>query len=381
LSLFLLSFFLIYGLLHVYAYLKCRAAIDLSRKSSLFLAAFIALMISSPLIIRIGENAGLEITVRILSYISYIWMGILFLFIASAVLFDLFRIMVVLISLVAGMKVKSFIPSAKMTFYIPLCLALILSIYGYFEARTIQTEHITISSPKIPADPGKLRIVQISDVHIGLIVRDSRLKSIMRIVEEASPDILVSTGDLVDGQINRLAGLSELLDSVKPHYGKYAITGNHEFYAGLTQALSFTERAGFTILRGETADIEGIISITGVDDKQAHAFGLFKGPQENELLSELSRQTFNVLLKHRPMQTGSRHRFFDLQLSGHTHKGQIFPFSLLTKWYFPYHAGHIHFDNNSHLYISRGTGTWGPPVRFLSPPEVTVIDLVHSKMG
>jgi predicted MPP superfamily phosphohydrolase len=364
-------------LLHIYAYLKCRAAVDLSRKARIFLAAFIALMIASPLLIRMGENAGLEMTVRILSYICYLWMGILFLFIAAAIFFDLFRILVLLISFVAGVKVKSFMPSAKLTFYIPLCLALIISIYGYFEARSIKTEHITISSSKIPAQAGKLRIVQISDVHIGLIVRNERLRNIIKIVQEASPDIFVSTGDLVDGQINRLAGLSELLDTVKPQYGKYAITGNHEFYAGLTQALSFTERAGFKILRGETTHIGEMITITGVDDKQAHAFGLFKGQPEGELLAKLSQKKFNVLLKHRPVLTGNTHRFFDLQLSGHTHKGQIFPFSLLTRLYFPFQAGHKHLNNNSHLYVSRGTGTWGPPVRFLSQPEVTIIDLVH----
>ena len=99
---------------------------------------------------------------------------------------------------------------------------------------------------------GAFRIVQISDVHLGLIVREERLKRIMEHVRKASPDLLVSTGDLVDGQMNDLDGVTDLLDGVKPRYGKFAVTGNHEFYAGLDQAIAFTRRAGFRVLRGRS---------------------------------------------------------------------------------------------------------------------------------
>ncbi|NIO03267.1 MAG: metallophosphoesterase, partial [Proteobacteria bacterium] len=220
-------------------------------------------------------------------------------------------------------------------------------------------------------------IVQISDVHLGLIVRHERLKRILTRFERAEPDLLVSTGDLVDGQIDSLKGLVEPLKAIKPKYGKFAITGNHEFYAGLDHALDFTEKAGFQILRGEASTIANMINIAGVDDATGEYFGLVKGVSEKELLSQLPRDKFTLFLKHRPISDGHAQGLFDLQLSGHTHRGQIFPFTLITRIFFSYDAGLVQLPNNSYLYTSRGSGTWGPPIRFLSPPEVTIIKLVH----
>jgi predicted MPP superfamily phosphohydrolase len=208
-------------------------------------------------------------------------------------------------------------------------------------------------------------------------VRQGRLTRILEKVKRANPDVLVSTGDLVDGQINDLEGLTKLLNEINPRYGKFAITGNHEFYAGISHALDFTEKAGFTILRDEVVTVGGIITIVGVDDPTGNYFGVSKNIPEKALLSRLPRERFTLFLKHRPLMEQSSLGLFDLQLSGHVHKGQIFPFNLLTRLYYPTNAGLLNLPLNSQVYVSRGSGTWGPPIRFLAPPEVTVIELVH----
>jgi len=136
------------------------------------------------------------------------------------------------------------------------------------------------------------------------------------------------------------------------------------------------KRAGFIVLRAEGLSIPGLINIAGVDDSRGKATGDSKDISEKELLSKLSRERFTLLLKHKPLIDRDAVGLFDLQLSGHVHKGQIFPFSLITKFYYPKHAGMLK-SNNGFLYVSRGAGTWGPPIRFLSPPEVTVIELIH----
>ena len=141
--------------------------------------------------------------------------------------------------------------------------------------------------------------------------------------------------------------------------------------------MRFTERAGFTVLRGEALTVAGAITVAGVDDPTGKGFGLLRGGSERDLLSGLPRERFTLLLKHMPVVEENAAGLFDLQLSGHTHKGQIFPFNLITRLFFPTDAGLAHLPNNSHLYVSKGSGTWGPPIRFLSPPEVTVIELVH----
>jgi predicted MPP superfamily phosphohydrolase len=268
------------------------------------------------------------------------------------------------------------IPSSRISFFIPFILSILIAIYSSFEAKNIKIERVTIRSPKIPESAGKLRIVQISDVHLGLIVRKERLKRILKEVKAAEPDLLVSTGDLVDGQINGLPGLAELLREINPRYGKFAITGNHEFYAGLKQAMDFTEKAGFTILRGEGLTIAGLFNIAGVDDPAGKNYGPFGEVEEKELLSGLPTGKFTLFLKHRPLLDRNAIGLFDLQLSGHTHKGQIFPLSLITRLFYPADSGYLALQNNSHLYVSRGSGTWGPPIRFLSPPEVTMIEIL-----
>ena len=139
-----------------------------------------------------------------------------------------------------------------------------------------QLRHMVISKPVtsgsngLSSAPRKFRqqserspSSQISDVHLGLIVRQSRLKRIIARINEASPDLLVSTGDLVDGQINRMTGLAELLQDIRPKFGKFAVTGNHEIYAGLDQAIDFTERAGFKVLRNEASPAGELINVVG----------------------------------------------------------------------------------------------------------------------
>ena len=165
-------------------------------------------------------------------------------------------------------------------------------------------------------------------------MRESRLERILSEIERAEPDILVSTGDLVDGQIDNLSGLAAMFREINPRFGKYAITGNHEFYAGLEQSMWFTEQAGFTMLRGERVDIQNILTIAGVDDPQANSFGLYRGGTEKEVLADLPDNRFVLLLKHRPLIDESSRGLFDLQLSGHVHRGQIFPFSIITGLYY-----------------------------------------------
>ena len=377
-TLFLLTFFLLYGGMHLYAFLKARAAFAFGTSAGISIALLMLIMLFAPFVIRLSEKAGFEFFARLMSFIGYTWLGILFLFVSASAVIDVYRLVIFSGELILKQDWTYLKVPAGYAFFIPLALSLGIALYGYFEAKDIRTERITMKSPKISAATGRLRIVQISDVHLGLIIREEQLARILQEVKKANPDILVSTGDLVDGQIDNLSGLADILKGIRPRYGMFAITGNHEFYAGLDQALNFTEKAGFKILRNEGLTVEGLITIAGVDDPQAKSYGLFRQASEKEVLSAFPRGTFTLLLKHRPLVDPAAAGLFDLQLSGHVHKGQIFPFSIVTWLYYPTQAGLAELPGNALLYVSRGSGTWGPPIRFLSPPEVTVIDIVHS---
>ena len=378
-TLFVISFFLLYGMMHLYVYRKIKAALSLQTSHFTSLITWILLMVFTPFIIHYSEKMGLEFVAQLMSYVGYIWMGALFLFIAVSLCIDILRLIIFMGGKLLRQDLTAIMPAARGLFFFTIIIVLFICGYGYYEANNVRVEKITIETSRISDTVNRLRIVQISDVHLGLIVREDRLRKIINVVEELKPDILVSTGDLVDGQINELDGLSDLFKELNPEYGKFAVTGNHEFYAGIDQAIAFTEKAGFTLLRGKAVNINGVINIAGVDDRTAERYGLYADSAEAKLLSGLDQEEFTLLLKHRPRVNEGSADLFDLQLSGHTHKGQIFPFSLVTALYFPLDSGFINLQARSSLYVSRGTGTWGPPIRFLSPPEITLIDIVPKK--
>lgn len=372
-TLFFVTFFSLYSLLHAYFLLKLRVALNLQGRYVVMIIPFLILMIFSPVIIRQSEKHGLDELARILSYAGYTWMGLLVLFCSVSIPIDIWGFVMNRLNGLLKRDLAFLVIPNNFSFILSTAVSIAIVVYGYFETQDIRIERQVVRSPKIVE---MIRIVQISDVHIGLIIRGERVKRIVDLVNRERPDIVVSTGDLVDGQINSLRGIYDILSEIKPRHGKFAITGNHEFYAGLKQAIEFTERSGFRVLRGDSVTVAGRINIVGVDDPAGKAYGLYIYVPEMDLLSCLPREKFTILLKHRPVVGKESAGLFDLQLSGHTHKGQFFPLSIITWLYYPVHAGRLNITDDSYLYVSRGTGTWGPPIRFLSPPEITVIDLI-----
>ena len=240
---FLIVFLSIYGGLHLYGFLKIKQAMTFSPGVTASLAVFMAFMVFVPVIIRISERHGLELIARLLAYIGYTWMGLLFLFASCVFALDIYRLTLKFGSMILHSDLSGLTLSSRHAVIISLILSVIVAVYGMFEAVGIRMERVKIKTHKISEKIGPLRIVQISDVHLGLMVGEKRLKRILKQVQLANPDILVSTGDLVDGQTDDISDLKEMLEGVRTKYGKFAVTGNHEFYAGLSRARHFIKNA------------------------------------------------------------------------------------------------------------------------------------------
>jgi len=199
--LFIAIYFLIYGAIHFYFYQKlraARAAFSPEWKLNLLIILLLLLMFLAPLLIHGLEKAGLAFFGRILAYIGYTWLGIIFLFLSVSLLLDLYNLVLSLTSHIAGVNLSNInlsLPYRFCVLCVPFALALLISVYGFFEARNLRIERITIESPKIPPEVGEIRIAQISDVHLGLIVGERRLKQIINILKSEAPDMIVSTGD------------------------------------------------------------------------------------------------------------------------------------------------------------------------------------------
>lgn len=370
-TLFLLTFISIYTCMHALVFARIRILLSGKACLQILTVFFFALMVVAPIGARLLEREGHELVARVTAYIAYFWMGFVSLSFCGFLLLwslDILGRGLRYFKLVSFPQLLGVVPTAAVLVFITL-----VCLYGAYEATQIRVERVVIPTLKLPENKAKLKIAQISDIHLGLMVRDGRLKRIMDRLRSENPDLLVSTGDLVDGSMGQRNGIPELFMEFDPPLGKFAITGNHEFYAGLKQSLELTELFGFKVLRGEAVNVGGVLNIVGVDDPTSGE----SQTRESLLLAEIRNGAFTLFLKHRPEAREESLGLFDLQLSGHTHRGQIFPFNLVIGLVYPMQDGLYRLSKGSWLYTSRGTGTWGPPMRVLSPPEVTIIELVR----
>lgn len=378
--LFLLTFFVLYGLIHLFLFYTLTKTFQLIGFYNVIIALCLTILCFSPFLIRVLERNEWLTLARIFAFIGYLWMAAIFLFFVISIFF-------VLLKLILG---SFFIFSSKFVFFLSTSMTFLLMIYGYFEAQNLKVEKITVLTSKLPSEVKKVKVVQISDLHLGLIIREERVKKVLKLVKELEPDILLATGDIVDGNANDIFQHIELFNNINPPLGKFAITGNHEYYAGIEQSVNFIKASGFKLLRGETVNIANLITVIGVDDDTVNLYGN-QLIDEASIFSSFKKERFTIFLKHKPKVNMESIKHFDIQLSGHTHKGQIFPFNFLTKIAFPLDSGLFEIKEkdffrkqeriirlqNPLIYVSRGIGTWGPPIRILSSPEITYLELVR----
>ncbi len=367
--LFLLAFLLVYSGMHLLVWWGVRPLLPPSRRLRLLLLGWAVAMTAAPPLTRLLERTGLGEAAVATAWIGYLWMGFLWL------AFALFTALAAWNGLVrlAGLRDPGM---SRWFLYGPrpaLCILFLVALSGisaFFEARQLRVETVQLAVSSLPPGRSQLRIVQISDLHLGLINHTPLLKEVIAKTKGLQPDLVAVTGDLLDAQPDHLEGLAPLWQEVQPPLGKFAVIGNHEVYAGREHALHFLETAGFRLLIDDMVEVGGI-QVAGVPDP---AWGSNRG--ETALLATSAPAKVTLLLKHRPWVDAAAVGRFTLQLSGHAHRGQIFPFTLLTGLAYPLQDGLYRLDRECWLYTSRGTGSWGPPMRLLSPPELTLIELV-----
>jgi predicted MPP superfamily phosphohydrolase len=373
--------FTVYGLTHYYFFLKIKSAFPVDSVTSFLLVCFLVFMTFTPIFVHLYAIRGSLGLSKILGYTGFMWLAFIFFFIAPSLSLDFYNLAVTLFAYLLEKDLHSMKITSLPAFLIALALSIVFTIYGYFEAKALRTERLTVKTSKLPEGMDKLTIAQISDLHLGILVREKKLDKVITEIERARPDIIVSSGDLLDGEIIHLEPLAKRLRQFSARLGKFAVTGNHEFFAGIQRATEFIADAGFTILRNTGTTIGNVINIAGVDDRLGK-HDRFKdnalSEPEKDILSRLPADRFTLLLKHSPEVDKDSLGLFDLQLSGHAHKGQIFPGNVIVKLFFhPHSTGYTSLYKGSALYVSRGAGTTLCPVRFLAPPEITIIEIIR----
>ena len=265
---------------------------------------------------------------------------------------------------------------------VPL-LALAAAAWGAVEARrTARVREVEVPIAGLPAALQGFTIGQISDVHVGPTVKRGYVQAIVEAVNRLDADAVAVTGDLVDGRVAELAEEVEPLARLRARHGSFFVSGNHEYYSGAPEWLTHLGSLGLRVLTNEhvTLDHDGSrLVLAGVSDWSAHHFvpGHRSSPRA-ALAGAPADAALRVLLAHQPRSAPEAAAAgFDLQLSGHTHGGQFWPWNLLVPLQQPFTAG-LHRLGRLWVYTSRGTGYWGPPLRLGAPSEITRLRLVAS---
>ena len=253
------------------------------------------------------------------------------------------------------------------------------TVYGFYSARKgpFIIKH-DIYLKNLPDAFENFSIAQISDLHVGPTIKRPYVEDVLEKISRLNPDLIAVTGDLVDGSVKYLKSeLQPLKDMIAP-YGTFFVTGNHEYYSGVDQWLDETDRLGMKNLINSNELISKAgdqISIAGITDLRAHQIKPAHRSDPELALRSVPEDITKIVLAHQPNSIHSVHETgADLQLSGHTHGGQFWPFTYPVKMTHPYIAG-LHDHQGTQIYVNRGTGYWGPPLRIGVPAEITLIRL------
>ena len=259
------------------------------------------------------------------------------------------------------------------------------SALGFLEASSNpKIKEIEVPIENLPHELEGLKIAQISDLHIGPTIRKDFVSRVVQQVLAVEPDLIAVTGDLVDGVPHRLEEHFEPLSRLKAPLGTYYVTGNHEYYWGAEEWITASRRIGFTPLINENRILEirgSRLLLAGVTDTGAHDFVASHRSDPRKAVESSLSCSLKILLAHRPDSCmEAEPAGFHLQLSGHTHAGQFFPWNFLVRLAHKYYRG-LNRHGKMWVYVNAGTGYWGPAHRFLVPSEITLIRLKSKKQG
>lgn len=376
-----MSFFiiaaLVYFSMHALVWARISAQLQLSRRAAL-LGMFVAgLLTVTPFLAHFIPPTWPQPLVRTAWWLVYCWIG---------VIFYLFWLQLCTYACELVLRLfpaawRTWFPRGKQQLQMVLVVTTLIVGYGLYAATQWHVPRLIITSPHVTRDT---RIVLVSDTHFGVMTRQAWVERLAAFIRSFEPDLVLFAGDQVNDHPDWLGPKAAALAGLNPPLGVFGVLGNHEFYVGMNPSRSFHDQARIRLLRNETLILPGTgIQLIGIDDP---AWGFKDHGMTAEVLETLTQELapdhFQILITHRPW--GWKEKAvplgIGLQVAGHTHGGQIFPFRWFVRSHYKQVAGHFQEDE-SHLFVTTGAGTWGPPLRVGARPEVVVIDLVQAGDG
>ncbi len=380
---FALPVIVILSILHSYIGWRLLPALPLTPLGGFICMVMLGL---SALLIPMGMLAHImtsrETLADQLSWIGSLAMGLFSSLLVLTFLRDIG--LAVWVTLSSPSVINTFTTTALTAIFVPL-VALFVTLIGFVNARSLpRIVEVDIPLDNLPRALIGFTIVQLSDIHVGPTIKSKYVQAIVDRVNTLTADLIAVTGDVVDGSVQQLASHTAPLAKMISRHGTFFVTGNHEYYSGAKEWVAEFQRIGFHCLMNEHVILEhegACLIIAGVTDYRAHAFDPTQRSDPQAAIAGATKHgsTPKILLAHQPRSAKAAAKAgFDLQLSGHTHGGQFWPWNHFVRFQQPYTAG-LHRLKKLWVYTSRGTGYWGPPKRFGAPAEITRLRLVAAK--
>jgi len=292
-------------------------------------------------------------------------------------LFFLSDIILIILKLTGSIGFEAIFAYRKWSFIAVAGISLLLITAGFINALTPIVKNYDITIDKPAGETKTLKIAAASDIHLGSVIRKRSLRKLSSILKEENPDLILLLGDILDGDIGPVlrGDLLKYFDPPESKYGLYAVAGNHEYIGGGSQTIPYIENMGFRVLKDEIITLPNGVQIVGRIDKDA---GRYYG-KPRLTLKKLIEQTDTtkpiILLDHQPYNLNeTEENGVDLQLSGHTHHGQMWPLNYITKMVYELSYGYMK-KGDSNIIVSSGYGLWGPRVRLGSRSEVVIVNI------
>ena len=368
-KLFLSIVLTVWGAMHLYVFWRLASvawvAAHISRQA--LVATALALWASYPAA-RILDSWKLEAAARPLEFAGATWIGVLFLLFSALVIVDVVTL--------GGFLLPRLAPTIRGWAFL---IAGVLSAVGLIQGlRAPVLRDYEVRLAGLPPERDGLVLVEISDLHLGTLINRDWLARLVARVNELRPDLVVVAGDVVDGNVGRVEALQPVLARLHAPLGVWAVTGNHEYYAGVDRCVRLFQAAGYTVLRDQWLEAAPGLVLAGVDDLSARRqFGRQGNPVEMALAKRPPSAT--ILLSHSPLNADIAAGLgAGLMLSGHTHNGQLWPFNYLVRLRYALVGGRYEIGGMP-VIVCRGTGTWGPCMRLWQPAEIVRIKLIASR--
>jgi len=377
----ILSIILIfYFLLNAYLFHRGYNALKETKiLKKLFLIMFIFLILAYPLG-RFFHLYFRSVIIEFLVIAGSFYLGMMVYFFIFIFIIDILRIINSFIPIFPSFLSLNPAKTTQISFYTVWCIVIAITFVSHINALFPRIRSMEIEIEKPGGELEGLNIAAVTDIHLGTVILNSRLRYIVDKINSLSPDIILLPGDIVDEDVSSVMeqNMASILKRLKATFGVYAITGNHEYIGGVKEAVKYIRDGNITVLMDSTAKIANSFYLIGRKDLVAKSFGDSRNSLEN-ILAHVDKSLPLILMDHQPFNLEEAEtNGIDFQISGHTHHGQLFPFNFITKRVYEKSWGYLR-KNSTQYYISCGVGTWGPPLRLGNRPEILNIKVLFAQ--